>query len=109
VVVAIWNGLLFLSLALVIKYRKRILARITELDRVNRDGWTHDYDDNWRDFLTNHPELLDHRGRCRGARPERRGACRDAEPHPTQRPPSAFELELSGVAPPRKACYPALP
>ena len=59
-VVAIWNGLLFLSLALVIKYRKRTLAWITELDRVDRDGWTHSYDDNWRDFLANHPELLDH-------------------------------------------------
>jgi hypothetical protein len=60
VVVAIWNGLLFLSLALVIKYWKRILAWITELDRADRDGWTQGHDDNWRNFLANHPELPDH-------------------------------------------------
>jgi len=35
--VGLWNGLLLILGALVLKHRKRILPLITELDRVDRD------------------------------------------------------------------------
>ena len=57
VVVGIWNGLLLILGALVLKHRKRILAWITELDRVDRDGRADD--DTWTAFLTDRPELID--------------------------------------------------
>ena len=59
VVVGIWNGLLLILGALVLKHRKRILAWITELDRVDRDGWDRADDDTWTAFLTDRPELID--------------------------------------------------
>ena len=59
VVVGIWNGLLLILLALLLKQRKRILRWITELDRVDRDGWNRADDDRWAAFLTDHPELID--------------------------------------------------
>ena len=57
VVVGIWNGLLLILGALVLKHRKRILPWITELDRIDRDGRADD--DTWTAFLTDHPELID--------------------------------------------------
>jgi hypothetical protein len=59
VVVGIWNGLLLILVALVLKHRKRILPWITELDRVDRDGRDRADDDKWTAFLTDHPELSD--------------------------------------------------
>jgi len=58
VVVGIWNGLLLILGALVLKHRKRILDWITELDRVDRDGWHRADDDTWTAFLYDHPELI---------------------------------------------------
>ena len=57
VVVGIWNGLLLILGALVLKHRKRILPWITELDRIDRDGRADD--DTWTAFLTDQPELID--------------------------------------------------
>lgn len=59
VVVGILNGLLLILVALVLKHRKRILPWITELDRVDRDGWDRADDDKWSAFLADHPELID--------------------------------------------------
>jgi hypothetical protein len=59
VVVSIWNGLLVVLLAFVLKHRKRILPWITELDRVDRDGWDRGDDHKWTAFLADHPELID--------------------------------------------------
>ena len=56
VVVGIWNGLLLILGALVLKHRKRILPWITELDRIDRDGRADD--DTWTAFLTDRPELI---------------------------------------------------
>ena len=59
VVVGIWNGLLLILVALVLKHRNRILPWIDELDRIDRDGWDRADDDKWTAFLTDHPELID--------------------------------------------------
>ena len=59
VVLAIWNGLLLILVTLVLKHRKRILPWLTELDRVDRNGWNRADDDKWTAFLTDHPELSD--------------------------------------------------
>jgi hypothetical protein len=65
VVVGIWNGLLLISLALVLKHWKRILPWITGLDRVDRDEWDRGDEDKWTAFLTDHPELSPRRSRTR--------------------------------------------
>jgi hypothetical protein len=59
VVVGIWNAVLLGLLAFVVRYRKRIVPWITELDRVDRDRWDRGDDDKWSAFLADHPELID--------------------------------------------------
>ena len=59
VVVGIWNGLLLIVVALMLRQQGRILPWITELDRVDRDGWDRGDDDKWGPFLPAHPELID--------------------------------------------------
>ena len=59
VVMGIWNTLLVFLLGFVFKQRKRILPWITELDRVDRDGWDRGDDDRWAAFLADHPELIE--------------------------------------------------
>jgi hypothetical protein len=59
VVMGIWNGFLLLVLGILLKHRKRILPWITELDRIDRDGWDRGDDDKWTAFLADHPELIE--------------------------------------------------
>lgn len=71
VVVAVWNGLLFVALAAVIVLRKQVLPWITGLDRYTRNPWETGENETWAAFLAEHPELST--GRFREDPPERVG------------------------------------